>query len=257
MSIPCRGLCRPHSTSAGSRRSPLSGRQRPATATAFTLVELLAVIAIISIIAAMVVGMSAGASRAKKEKVISAEKAKLIMFIESYHSKLGFYPPDNGNLLQLPPGIGFGSPTYEQYTATNQLLYELTGATNNVANQTFIASFDGSTNPDASFNSVYARGSVANSDPSQPQSFYNPPPNFNSYTNYPGGTAANFKGLTVPVDTAAVGANGSLQAVHLNFWHYDSSTTNRHNADSFDLWAEYFVGRDKSGNPIIITNGNW
>ena len=44
---------------------------------AFTLIELLAVIAIISIIAALVVGMSSGASRAKKEKLATADRAKL------------------------------------------------------------------------------------------------------------------------------------------------------------------------------------
>ena len=43
----------------------------------------------------------------------------------------------------------------------------------------------------------------------------------------------------------------------VNWWHYDSSTTNRHNPLTFDLWAEYSAGKDSAGNPIIITNGNW
>lgn len=222
----------------------------------FTLVELLVVIAIVAIIAGMVAGMSAGASRAKKDKIVSAEKAKLVTLIENYHAKMGFYPPDNGYLTNIV-GNGFGTPLYEQYTATNQLLYELTGATN-INNQSFVT-FDGSNITAGVFNSFYARGGIANSDPSQPQSFFNPPPNFSEYTNYPGASPSQpsiLKGLTVPVDT--VSSLNPIQVVHLNFWHYDASTTNRHNASSYDLWAEYFVGRQHtSGNAIMITNGNW
>ncbi len=228
---------------------------------AFTLIELLVVIAIIAIIAAMVAGMSVGAARLKKEKVINAQKARLVTIIDSYHARMGFYPPDNGNLLLLPPGIGWGSPQYEQFTATNQLLYELTGAVvSNVNNAQFFATFDGTSNiPAAAFTMTYARGGIANSDPSQAQSFFNPPPNFNDYTNYPGQNASQtniLKGLIVPVDT--VSSFTPFQTVRLNFWHYDSSTTNRHNPNSYDLWAEYFVGRQlHTGAPIMVTNGNW
>jgi len=41
-----------------------------------------------------------------------------------------------------------------------------------------------------------------------------------------------------------------------NFWHYDSSTINRHNMNSYDLWAEFSIGT-KSGKLQILTNGNW
>src|SRR5579872_7469720 len=99
-------------------------------AQAFTLIELLTVIAIISIVAGLVVGMSSAASRAKKDKLVVAELEKISTAIESYHAKLGYYPPDNGNLSLLPAGIGWGSQQYENYTATNPLLYELTGSTN-------------------------------------------------------------------------------------------------------------------------------
>jgi prepilin-type N-terminal cleavage/methylation domain-containing protein len=264
-----RPMCRPLATGAiffsmfNSASNPGSKPRTPRIAdgpaagrAAFTLVELLVVIAIISIIAAMVAGMSIGASRAKKDTLVKAEKEKLIALIESYHSKMGFYPPDNGNLLLLPAGVGWGSPQYEEFTATNQLLYELTGATNPVPNPTpanpSFFSFDGSNISASAFNAAYARGGIANSDPSQPQNFFNPLPNVNDYTNYPGGT---FKGLTLPIDT--VSSLNPFQTVHLNFWHYDASTTNRHNPSSFDIWAEYYVGRDHMGHPIMITNGNW
>jgi hypothetical protein len=55
-------------------------------------------------------------------------------------------------------------------------------------------------------------------------------------------------GLIVPVESVSGSTN--------NFWHYDSSSTNRHNMNSFDLWAEFSIGA-KNGQPIVITNGNW
>jgi hypothetical protein len=54
-------------------------------------------------------------------------------------------------------------------------------------------------------------------------------------------------GLIVPVE---------FTGITPNFWHYDSSTTNRHNLNSYDLWAEFSIG-SKNGKPTIITNGNW
>ena len=61
---------------------------------------------------------------------------------------------------------------------------------------------------------------------------------------------APLKLLVVPV--ALTGAPNET-----NVWHYDCSNPNRHNSSSFDLWAEYRAGSDKSGNPIFVTNGNW
>jgi len=37
----------------------------------------------------------------------------------------------------------------------------------------------------------------------------------------------------------------------VNAWLYDSSSTNRHNMATFDIWAVYNIGNR------IITNGNW
>ncbi len=41
-----------------------------------------------------------------------------------------------------------------------------------------------------------------------------------------------------------------------NFWHYDASSTNRHNMNGYDLWAEFVVGRDHTNGWIYVTNGN-
>jgi prepilin-type N-terminal cleavage/methylation domain-containing protein len=267
MSFPSRGLCRPENRAAGIWRSPFAGRLRSSrSSAAFTLIELLTVIAIIAIIAAMVVGMSSGAAAARKHKVVEALKNKYVTLIENYKANKGFYPPDGLAFLQAQagnsaPGSTAYQEAYERLTATNLLLYELTGATNlNTQGTTKFYTFDGSNYLAADINAAFGVGGIANSDPSQPRNFFTPLPNTTDYTNYPGpaGSAfASFKGLTVPVQTAVIAANGGFTPVNLNYWHYDSSNTNRHNPNGFDLWAEYLVGRDKQGNPIMVTNGNW
>jgi prepilin-type N-terminal cleavage/methylation domain-containing protein len=203
-----------------------SGRVLPGHG--FTLVELLVVITIMGMIAAMVVGMSALAARKKHDSVVTAMKTRLMLFIDTYHSKMGFYPPDNA--ANANPSIGPGNPLYEQSTGMNSLIYELTGASNIINTSTFCG-----------------RGGIANSLPDETRVFYQPLPNPSDYvtTNILG---VPLKQLIVPVP---------LTGTAVNVWHYDSSNPNRHNPLTYDLWAEYSAGTDKSGNPITITNGNW
>ncbi len=204
---------------------------------AFTLIEMLVVIAIIGIVAALVVNMNAGAQAAKRNAQVNADKNKLTLLIDEYQSKLNFYPPDNTNVDGFPPG-----PIYDGWAATNPLIYELTGAINTNGN---IQGFDGSIIPSNIYNQVFWRQSVANSNPDEPHSFYIPQPK--EYTNYYSFGTNNVCGLLVPV---------SLLPNMTNYWHYDSSSTNRHNPSSYDLWAEYLIGT-KGGSNIIMTNGNW
>jgi hypothetical protein len=89
---------------------------------------------------------------------------------------------------------------------------------------------------------LFGRQSVANANPTEPHLFYLPPSK--EYGVY----SAGFCGLLVPVALTYTNA--------LNFWHYDASSTNRHNLASYDLWAEYISG-SKSGTNNIATNGNW
>ena len=53
---------------------------------------------------------------------------------------------------------------------------------------------------------------------------------------------ADIQVLVVPVE---------LEPGQINPWRYDASSTNRHNPDSYDLWAEISIG----GKTKII--GNW
>ena len=84
------------------------------------------------------------------------------------------------------------------------------------------------------------RGPIANSVPDETHVFYQPLPGPKDYM-----TVAGLKQLVVP-------ATLSGNANETNLWHYDSSSTNRHNPSGYDLWAVYAIG---NGN--VITNGNW
>jgi prepilin-type N-terminal cleavage/methylation domain-containing protein len=201
---------------------------------AFTLIEMLVVITIIGIVAALVVNMNSGAQTAKRNAQVNADKAKLTLLIENYQSKLNFYPPDNGFLASNTANFAI----YDAYAATNPLIYELTGATNTKGN---IILFDTNTSQ-TTFNNWFGRSAVANANPDEPHSFYIPQPK--EYASYPNST---LEGLLVPV---------SLGPNFTNYWHYDSSSTNRHNPSGFDLWAEY-ISATKGGSNIITTNGNW
>ena len=64
------------------------------TKRAFTLVEILVVIAIISILAALVTVAVAGAMRAGKRAAISMEMSQIAMALEHYKAEFGEYPPD-------------------------------------------------------------------------------------------------------------------------------------------------------------------
>jgi prepilin-type N-terminal cleavage/methylation domain-containing protein len=225
---------------------------RPARfAAAFTLIEMLVVIAIIGIVAAMVLTGGQYASKVKKETAVKATREKLQTIIDNYQAKLNFYPPDNGDLAALSPIAP--QSVYEQLTATNALIYELTGVTN--TNSTYaITFFSTPASPTISlasgdFPKYFNRTGVANADSTEPQNFFNPPPAPKDYTNYPGSdmTKNDAVGLLVPA---------LLVQGQFNFWHYDASSPRRHNQNSYDLWAEFLIGT-QNGKPVIETNGNW
>jgi prepilin-type N-terminal cleavage/methylation domain-containing protein len=77
---------------------------------AFTLIELLTVIAIIALLAALITWGTTAAGSRKVETRVKTELAGLELALEDYHKKYGFYPPSNSNDVALPP-----------------LYYELTG----------------------------------------------------------------------------------------------------------------------------------
>jgi len=225
------------------------GNQHDRSRLAFTLIELITVIAIMGIIAALVVTMGQAAAQKKKTFAVQGDKNKLITMIDSYHAKLNYYPPDNG---LLAANASFPS-RYEGYSATNPLLYELFGSTNTNSGANLIVFNSSAAVPDiqsSAYTKVFNRGGIANGDAAEPQNFFQPGPLPKEYAAYvPGNsTTPPICGLIVPADLVPGNTN--------NFWHYDSSSANRHNMSSYDLWAEFYIGT-KGGNQIIITNGNW
>ena len=94
-------------------RLPLAEAARlfPRRIPAFTLIELLTVIAIIALLAALITWGTTAAGSRKVETRVKAEIAGFELAIDDYYKKYGFYPPSNTNGdVTLPP-----------------LYYELTG----------------------------------------------------------------------------------------------------------------------------------
>ena len=84
--LPQRGGFDPHSIRKGNATLLLR--------TAFTLVEMLVVVAIISILAVLVTVAVAGAMRAGKRAAIATEMSQIAMALEHYKDEFGEYPPD-------------------------------------------------------------------------------------------------------------------------------------------------------------------
>ncbi len=99
------------------RGSVNGGRLKAELQTAFTLIELLTVMAIIGVLAALILPV---AGAVKKHQYIynsQTQMAQLETAIDRYKAAYGFYPPDT-------PGNSM----------TNHLYYELVGTTNNGGN---------------------------------------------------------------------------------------------------------------------------
>ncbi len=190
---------------------------------AFTLIELLVVIAIIGIIAALVTNLAGKAARTRKINRVRAEVERLETVIDSYQSKLGFYPPDNGNLIS--------DDSTRPSAATNQLFYELAGAT---FDGTSLFTANGKTISSADVNTYFKREGIANSQDAKKF--------FAASEAQHKAIAGDVQVLIVPVE---------LQPGQINPWRYDASSTNRHNPESYDIWAEILIG----GKTNII--GNW
>ena len=96
---------------------------------AFTLVEVLVVMAIIAVIAALILPLAGPVKRQAFLHTAQAEMSRIETAIERYHSAYGIYPP--------------GSTTTFSNIPISQLYYELVGMTNNTTAGNFTA-LDGS-----------------------------------------------------------------------------------------------------------------
>ena len=221
---------------------------RSAFSRAFTLIELLTVIAIIGIIAAAFVGLAPAAGAKMRESRIRAEMQQLVTAIEEYKSRYGFYPPDgiytSGSLS------GLANP------AVHPLFYELVGML--VVNpfdaiNGYFQSFDGSGKITSQMlQTVFGREGIANSSADRKKILSQ---NFRSSQHakldpksalYP-----DLEVFTTALPWPKNDPNPPVpQNPTLNPWRY-VSTNPTNNPSSYDLWVEYYRGKEK------ITLGNW
>ena len=196
---------------------------------AFTLMEMLVVIAVIGILAAMIVGLAPGVTEKKVRGRVRGELTALVTAIENFKHDQGFYPPDNRN-----------------NTAGSPLFYELIGCSLN--NNQFIPTV-GTAVPVAQVKPSFGVDGFVNT------SVGNKPSK-----NYLGELKADQHGINTntpptPVEVLLVPFKG-MQG-EFNPWRYNSSTP-VHNPGSFDLWAEIDLGKkDQNGNPAPVIIGNW
>lgn len=182
---------------------------------AFTLVELLVVISIIALLSAMVVGLSRHATTSSKRAHLSGQMHGIQVGIDSYHNDKGFYPPDNAftNLVDR--------------AATNQLFYELVGATYYDSTNTFVLPVKGIFITRAQYLAAFGREGIVNAVGGESKNFKTDIKD-QEYAQLPNGVYA----LTVPYE---------LLPGQKNTWRY-ISTGPTNNPASYDLWAEVKLG---------------
>lgn len=203
----------------------LNARRRAA----FTLIEMLVVIAVIGILAAMIIGIFPGVQEKKVRNRVKVELSSLVVAVENFKHDQGFYPPDNRNSAA-------GSPLY----------YELVGCT--IDNNQFVP-VNGTPVPIAQVKPSFGvDGFVNTAAGNKPSKNYLPDLKEDQH-----GTLTNSPPTPVEVLLAPYkGLDGDF-----NPWRYSSSSP-IHNPGSFDLWAEIDLGkRDNSGQKIPVIIGNW
>ena len=236
------GARRPVSdSSASALPAARSARHSP---TAFTLIELLVVVGVIVLLAALSFPALQGVKRAQALARARAELAQIETAIETYKTKLGFYPPDNATNW-----------------AINQLYYELMGTTKDgtgyqtldgsarVLNTDFKAAFGADTKI-TGFMNCSAAG--AGDDLASAGKFLKDL------------KESQFLAVTSPVKATVLGVSMmGVPAFTLNSreivpYSYNSSSPS-HNPKSFDLWVDIIAGgktnriSNWSARPIIVS----
>jgi prepilin-type N-terminal cleavage/methylation domain-containing protein len=218
---------------------------------AFTLIELLAVIAIIGVLAALMFPVLGAIKRQQYIRNAQAEMAQLEAAINSYHDAYGFYPPDN----QLTPG----NPLM------NQLYFELLGTTNTAGNApaAVYQSLDDPSLPPLSQVNVSAVFGVSGfmncsklgsgEDAPKARNFLPglKPNQMVVYTN----SASPVNPIKLIV-TSVGGPDAAYQplgagAVGINPWRYNSSNP-ANNPGAYDLWVQLSI----SGKTNLVCNWN-
>ncbi len=211
---------------------------------AFTLIELLTVIAIMGLLAGLIVGGAGLAKTKSTESRIRGEMEKLVTAIDDFKAHHGFYPPDN---------VVSRNPYIIVNPVTNQLFYELVGTIYFTSDNEFqtvkkdeivrVNTIQRFFNTDGFVNAVKSTGNQAQ-DAKKLKNFLGAlkPSQFAEVAS----GADDLEVLKVPVDWP----RGWPTEQHpvpskpgLNPWRY-VSTNPTNNPGSFDLWAEFVIGNE-------------
>lgn len=211
----------------------------------FTLIELLVVISIIGVLASLTVGLSGVASRKSKESRLRGDLNRLVTSIENYKAALGMYPPDN-----------------PEKPSTNQLFYELSGTVfDSSGGRGYFTAPNQQVRMDAaSIAQIFKARGFANSVRSGDTPKFSEEFKPSQYGEIVGELDVEilvspvkgpdlflYQGRSAPL---AIAVRGNPKN-KLNPWLYDSSSPNRNNRNTFDLWTEVIIGRN------IIRFSNW
>ena len=205
---------------------------------AFTLIEMLVVIAIMGILAALIFPVTAAVNKQKILGVAKTELAKVESAIEAYKAKTGSYPPDNtlaaaNGTLYYPPYV-------------NQLYYELVGTTFDPIAAKFTSKDGISTIPAANVKPLFGVDGFINA--SQGAGGDEGPKTDNFFkTIKPTQIGTLVDGTTKILVCSITWPNpGSppyypAGVANLNPWRYVSSSPTN-NTRGFDLWVDVIVG---------------
>ena len=212
---------------------------------AFTLIELLLVIAIIGVIAGFTLVVLKPVKAAQYKKVATAEMNHLETALENYKAKYGAYPPGNAS-------SGYTPPIYA--SMLNQLYYELAGTSTNL-NPGYFTTLDGSSKiAIGDVQTAYNVGGFVNS-----VQVNNSDPDAKTPQNFLSGLSSkqivgSVTNRTIPTTILVTSVGGPdtayqpLQAAGINPFRYVYPGVN--NPGGYDLWVQLVI----SGQTNLICN---
>jgi prepilin-type N-terminal cleavage/methylation domain-containing protein len=221
---------------------------------AFTLVEMLIVVAVIGVLAALTFPVMKGVKATQLRTRARGELAKVETAIETYKSKQGYYPPDS-------------TPNY----VTNQLYYELLGTTNVGTGATPVyQTLDGSARIAAvTLTNVFGpnvtgimnctRGGGGDEGASARAYLKDLKPSQYLTVSITNGGVYVATVLGAALDGPEVLHSPNNERIVINPWRYNSSNP-RHNTKSFDLWIDVWVAGkiyricNWSDQPLIVSD---
>jgi hypothetical protein len=178
---------------------------------------------------------------------------RYVTAIETYKLEVGSYPPDNGDLKSTATN---DVTLLRRALAFNPLYYELGGAIfTNRTQPVFITSNRREEISVKALEDNFHRKGIQNSARSYadiPYKGMNFKESQTSEVTPLGDPNADVELLMVPVKGPLMltGKNAKGGTNSFNPWYYDASTTNRHNRQTFDLWAEIVI----RGETNVIAN---